>query len=448
MLAAATATANIRSITADVCILGGGGTGAYAAVQLLARGNTVVIVEKEARLGGHSQTLYLDDGGLIDYGVRGYFNTEIVRAFFDQVGAPYKNYTAPSSVYDYVDFRTGRRVPPPSAANASDALARYDTAIRQFPFLSAGVYDLPDEVPEALLCPFREFVEAYGLEGILGTVQMFAEPVRDLLAAPLLYVLQDFGISHLEGLRRGGGIVPVNGTQELFRRVTRVIGEDRILLNSTVSRVMRNISGAVVFAAGGCGKRTAIEAKNVLVTFPPTLENMRVFDLDEDEQTLFSKWRHTSYYAAVIGNTSIPDGLGLINASPDNQPGGLPLPPFEFLLQYSGIKGYHTTRIVGDANFTEEEARRMLLGDISRMGQAGTFPVDQQPTMAAFASHSPEAMMVSVDDIRNGFYKKLYALQGNRNTYYTGLAFCTDYSPQLWNYTLGVVDLMNSKRGL
>jgi hypothetical protein len=64
----------------------------------------------------------------------------------------------------------------------------------------------------------------------------------------------------------------------------------------------------------------------------------------------------------------------------------------------------------------------------------------------ALANHTPNNLHVSNENVRNGFYKKLYALQGHRSTYYTGYTFCTDYSPQLWNYTLSIVDLMNPER--
>jgi hypothetical protein len=44
---------------------------------------------------------------------------------------------------------------------------------------------------------------------------------------------------------------------------------------------------------------------------------------------------------------------------------------------------------------------------------------------------SLETLMVSVEDIREGFYKRLYGLQGQKSTYYTGYTFCTDYSTAL-----------------
>src|SRR4051794_19942583 len=63
-------------ITRDVVVIGGGSSGTYAAINLQARGKSVVVVEKEAVLGGHTST-YIDPGtGVpINYGVQAYFNS-------------------------------------------------------------------------------------------------------------------------------------------------------------------------------------------------------------------------------------------------------------------------------------------------------------------------------------------------------------------------------------
>ncbi|KAL2870724.1 uncharacterized protein BJX67DRAFT_390494 [Aspergillus lucknowensis] len=408
-------------ITRDVCILGGGGNGTYAAIHLIGRGYTVALVEHKDRLGGHSETLYLPDGQYINYGVRGYFNTSIVTDFFNQLNASYEPYRPASVAFDYVNFRTGARASPTGdVLSLTEAVRLYRAAVQQFDYLSTGAYDLPDE-----------FVQMYSLQGALHQIFSWTEPVGNILDAPLLYVLQDFGLSHFDGLLHGLGILPTNGTDELFRMAARQINEENILYRSIVTEATRVSSGVELVVESTKGVRRVVRAKRLLITFPPTPSNLRGFDLREEEYSLFSKWMHMSYYTAVVTNTSIPDGLNPYNVNPTNEPGNLPLPPFEWILDYPGIPGYHQTRIVGDAGFTEEDVKNMLLADIKRIGDAGTFPVEQEPTIVAFANHSPETLMAPVDDIREGFYRELYALQGRYNTYYTGYTFCTDYSPLL-----------------
>ncbi|KAL3452346.1 FAD/NAD(P)-binding domain-containing protein [Aspergillus insuetus] len=419
-----------EEIVTDVCILGGGGTGAYAAAQFISRGRSVAVVEKEDHLGGHSHTLYLD-GGYFEYGVGGYFNLEITRNFFDLVSVPYHNFTAPAASYDFINFETGKRVNPGHSLDPYTAASQYLAALRQFEYLWTGAYYLPDDVPEVLLRPFREFVETHSLQGVLQFVQTWTEAVGNLLETPLLYVIQSFSLSPIDGFLRVGGIVATNGTRELFRMAARYIGERNILYSSRVTEANRDSTGVELLVEGVGGMQTVVRAKQLLITFPPIFANLDGFDSDGDERSVFSELRHNSFYGGVVANTSIPDGVNLVNLNPSNQPGSLPLPPFLYALDYTGIW---------------EDARRLLLGDLKRMEKAGKVPGAQEPTIVALADHTPNNLHVLNEEVRNGFYKRLYALQGHRNTYYTGYTFCTDYSPQLWNYTLSIVDMMNSER--
>ncbi|KAG6017754.1 hypothetical protein E4U54_003940 [Claviceps lovelessii] len=452
--AAAPQDQNQNTMVRDVVILGGGSTGMYAAVQLTKQGHSVALVEKEKMLGGHAETLYLpNDAGHIDYGVEGYFNNQLTRDLFRLLNVDHEPLLPASFSTKHVNFRTGGTV----ASNSnilgilSGALI-YRAAIQKYDYLATGAYYLPDPVPDELLRPFREFVEKYHLHGALSAVFTFAENVGDLLETPLLYVIQNFGIPQINALLEGGYIRPRNGTQELFRKAAAYIGEDsNILYSSTVSRAVRSDDAATATRDGLpvqltvtnalSGKTTTIRAKKLLVTYPPTLDSMKSFTLRPQESSLFAKWDTKAYYAAAITNTGLPD-VNIANVDPANQPGSLPLPPFQWQLEYSGVPGYFMTKIVGSANFTAQDAQNLIRDDLRRMRDAGTFPTTD-PEIAAFASHSPETLVVPVQEVRDGFYKKLYALQGLQNTYYTGYTFCTDYSSVLWNYTASVLDMMH-----
>lgn len=43
-------------ITRDVCVIGGGSAGTYAAIRLRLMNQSVAVVEKSGRLGGHTET--------------------------------------------------------------------------------------------------------------------------------------------------------------------------------------------------------------------------------------------------------------------------------------------------------------------------------------------------------------------------------------------------------
>ncbi|KAJ5908612.1 hypothetical protein N7495_001294 [Penicillium taxi] len=450
-LAAAAAATHIHRafkaediITRDVAILGGGSTGTFAAVQLNGQGHSVALVEKKSSLGGHAETLYLPNGSYINYGVEGYFNNAKTKDFFAQLNVDYEILLPGTILSHSVNFNTGKTVAPGADILETVAAAvLYRAAIEQFDYLSTGLYTLPDPVPEVLLRPFKEFVEKHALQGALELIFTFAENVGDLLEAPLIYVIQNFGIVHIDALLNGGYIRPKNGTGQLFSQATEYIGKENIFFDTTVSQMKRNATGVEMVIQSTDGTSKLIQAKKLLVTFPPTTDSMSGFDLRTEESELFSKWGHKNYYAAAVTNTNIPDFVNVVNTDPNNQPGSLPLPPFIWAFEYSGVPGYFMAKIVAEGNFTAEEARDLIRSDLKRMSTAGTFSTSAEPEIAAFASHSPETLIVSVDDVRDGFYRKLYALQGEQSTYYTGYTFCTDYSTVLWNYTSSVLDMMD-----
>ncbi|KAL4998502.1 hypothetical protein BDV10DRAFT_201203 [Aspergillus recurvatus] len=428
-------------ITRDVCILGGGATGSYAAVQLIERGHSVAVVEQKDRLGGHAETLYLLNGDFIDYGIRAYFNDPVVRDFFAQLHVEYEQYTPPANRTDRVNLRTGERVRnDPYPEDPTPTLLRYRAALEQFDYLSTGGFYLPDDVPEVLLRPFREFVEANDLHDALFAIWTFSDALGDILETPLLFVLQLFGTPHINGLLQGY-IRPRNGSAATFRAAARYIGQSNILYQSTAIQTTRNSTAVELVVKSTDGVRKLIRAQKLLIAFPPILPKLRGFDLDDTELSLFRKWIYMPYYAAIVNNSGIPDELNVVNTDL-SQPGSFPLPPYECILDYSDVAGYYRTRLVGNGSFTEEDAKQLVLDDLRRMGEAGTYPVSEHPEIVAFESHWPTSMMVPVDDVRGGFYRKLYALQGQRSTYYTGYAFYTDYSTQLWNYTRAIVEMM------
>lgn len=429
-----------NTILRDVCILGGGATGTYAAIRLKDNDKSVAVVEHHEVLGGHTETLYLDDDNYIDYGVEGAFNYDLARDFFDRLGVAYKPLLPNTLIEHYVNFRTGEKVPPPAGLLDTTAAALlYRLAIEEYDYLEDGLYNLPDPVPEELLQPFGQFVEKKSIQGALPLIFLFAHGI-DLLQTPLLYVLQRFGIPHIDVFLEGAYITPTNGMYELYNKASQVLGPD-VLYKSTVHKTERSDSGVKVVVQSANGTRKLIKAKQLLITIPPTMANLQGFDLTPAESTLFKKWDWTAYYVAVVKNTGIPNDVTVKNFDPRNTPGDFPSAPFQLMLQYLGVDGYLASKVVADKGFTEAQAKELVLSDIRRMGAVGTY-TGGDPEMVVFGSHSPVMLTVSNADIRDGFYKKLYALQGIKNTFYTGYAFCSDYSGLLWAYTEAVVQKM------
>ncbi|OGM48436.1 FAD dependent oxidoreductase [Aspergillus bombycis] len=430
------------TITRDVCILGGGATGAYAAIRLKDMNKSIVVVERNEQLGGHAETLYVENGGHVDYGVQGVFNYNVSRDFFNRLGVQWKPLTPGSLINKYVNFKTGHEVPPPAGiVDTVAALLVYRSAIQKFDYLKDGVYNLPDPVPEELLWPFSQFVEKYKFEGALSVIYTFANALGDMLATPTLYVIQSFGISHIDIFLQGGYITPNNGMYEVYRKASEVLDRD-VLYNSEATHTRRSDTEVQIITQDKSGKKTLIKAKKLLITIPPIRENLRGFDLVPEETSLVTKLFWKTYYVAVLKNTGIPNDINVQNVDPNENPGNLPRAPFQWALQDMGPNNYLASKIVGDMNFTDSQARDLIIGDLRRMATAGTFAIREDWELAVFGSHVPTSLMVGVEDIRDGFYGRVYGLQGQRATFWTGLTLVSDYSALLWQYTDSVVGKM------
>lgn len=171
-------------ITRDIAIIGGGSTGTYSAIRLKDLGKSVVVVEGQDRLGGHTQT-YHDPktGGTIDYGVIVWHNTDIVKNYFARLNVTLVIGFGPSGAPDvstYMDYQTGKVVSNYTPSDPTAALGAYAEQLAKYPYVELG-FDLPYPVPADLLLPFGDFVTKYNLEDMMGLLFTFAQGLGNLL---------------------------------------------------------------------------------------------------------------------------------------------------------------------------------------------------------------------------------------------------------------------------
>jgi monoamine oxidase len=142
-------------VDVDVVIIGGGSSGTYAAVRLHDLGKSVILVEREDVLGGHTNT-YVDPQTkiTIDYGVLVYHDIPVVQNYFNRLNIPFA--IEPMGGYGnttYADFKEGKIIANFIPSNPTNALAAYGAQVAQYPSLNAG-FLLPNPVPEDLFMPF------------------------------------------------------------------------------------------------------------------------------------------------------------------------------------------------------------------------------------------------------------------------------------------------------
>jgi hypothetical protein len=422
-------------ITRDVCVIGGGSTGTYSAIRLRDLGKSVVVVENDDRLGGHTHT-YTDPGtgGKVDIGVVVWHDLDIVKNYFARFNVPLvkANFDAPGQVSQAVDYRTGKVVTGYTPSDPSAALAAYGAQLAKYPYLEAG-FDLPNPVPPDLLLPFGDFVKKYALDAAVNTIFNFGQGLGDLLKQPTLYVFKNFGLDILRNLQVGFLTTGRHNNSELYEKARVELGAD-VLLRSRVVATDRDAAGYANILVQTPSGLKIIRAKKIVVTIPPKIDNLFGFDLDVTELSLFSQFGNSAYYTGLLRNTGIPDNVSVNNIGA-NTPYHLPVLPGVYSISPTGIPGLHSVKYGSPVQLSETQVKADIVAAVKRLKTAGTIPTATTPEFAIFASHSPFELTVPTGAIKAGFYRNLYALQGRNRTYYTGAAFHTHDSSLLWQFT-------------
>jgi len=249
--------------------------------------------------------------------------------------------------------------------------------------------------------------------------------------------MQNFGASHIQALQSGGFFIPSSHNNSQLYAAVQASLADSLVLGSKICVSSRDNTGVTLVTKGPNNTKKLIKAKRLLVTIPPTRDNMYPFDLNANEKTLFSKWQWQNIFAGVLANHGLPDGLDIVNTSPDASPAAYNLPKTPFVWQYvfSGVPGLYKTQVVGGPDLNMHRAKELVRSGVDAIGAGGSLGPTKHLDFAAFADHSVSQLRPSAADLAAGFYQQLYGLQGKRSTFYTGAAWATDYTTHLWVFT-------------
>lgn len=414
----------------DVVVIGGGSTGTYTAVRLRDYNKTVAVVEKKGFLGGHAET-YVDPntGHPINLGVVVFARLKVVTDYFARFDVPLTDLSSWGDS-EYVDFSTGKAVnyTPPSAEAFGAALGAYSAQLEKYPALQGG-FNLTYPVEPDLLLSFGEFVTKYGLEDLVPQTFVINQGYAPLLNISMLYIFKYLNSDEINSFTQGFLTTAHYDTQELYRKATEFLGSDA-LLDSTVISMDRSSTGPVQLLIQTPAGRKLIVAKKIVSTPPPLPSNLGGYDLSEDETALFSQFFANGYYSGVLNNTGFDIGM---NTVAPGQPYNIPELPgaYSFSINQGLTQVYYGSPEV----LPEEDVKADILATVKRIQEARGISTDKTPDWLAFANHAPFNLMVSNEAIRDGFYEKLYALQGQRHTFYNGAAWHTQDSSVLWKFT-------------
>ncbi|RDL37497.1 uncharacterized protein BP5553_04930 [Venustampulla echinocandica] len=419
-------------VTRDVCIIGGGSTGTYSAIRLSDLGKTVMVVEEKNRLGGHTET-YHDPvtGTPHDYSVVVWHDLDIVRNYFARLNVSLvKSSAGGSGAKQYFDFQTGKPLPNYSPGDPTPGLAAYAAQLAKYPYVEEG-FDLHYPVPSDLLLPFGQFVKKHNLQSMGSLIFGFAQGLGDVFAQPTLYVMKNFGSDILKNIKTGFLTTAEHDNSLLYEHATADLGPN-VLLNSqilAVDRSDREEAKVLVKTPSGV---TLVKSRKLVFTIPPKLENLRGWDLSALERSLFRQFSNSGYYTAILRNSGLPSNLSLVNVSPHTEYNHAALPGL-YGITPTGIENLLDVKYGSVNGLPDDQVKKDILSTAARLQVPGR--TTGNPELAVYSRHTPFELTVPPKAIAGGFYKRLYGLQGQRHTYYTGAAFHTHDSSLLWQFT-------------
>lgn len=420
---------NNQLIVRDVAVLGGGASGTFAAINLRKLGKSVVVIEKENILGGHTNT-YKDaaSGTTFDYGVQAYLNNSVTRDFFNHFNIPVGPFSGPPRAYRPADFATGQ---PVANFNPSQDLTAWAAQLDKYPWIDQ-TWDVPQPVESDLLLPLQAFIKKYKLESIGYYLYFGAEGLSNALQQVTINVMKMVDRALIDE-RSGQSLWTTrHNNGEVYEKAAQELGAD-VLLSSTVFAARRNSSGVALVVKTPQGYKLVIASK-LLVTVPTVMDNMQPMNVDQRETAIFSKWNYLGYYVMVVRNTGLPSGFTWINANNSVETYNIPQLPGLSEIFESRIPGLFYAWFRSPTAVTQAEVEKTSIETMRRIQAAQNFTATT-PEILEFRSHSPYKLYVNADDIRNGFYQDLYRLQGYRSTWYTGAAMVSHNVGLTWDFT-------------
>ncbi|KAL6404369.1 putrescine oxidase [Ilyonectria robusta] len=432
---------NEKVVERDVVIIGGGSSGTYAAVRLKEEGKSVVVLEKEDHLGGHTVTYTDPDTHQpFNLGVVVFHDSPIVRNYFATFGVAVNTAGFSALNTAYYDFSTGRAVngfTPASQQASGAAVQKYAQIIAtKYPYLALG-YDLPDPVPKELLAPYSEFIEANGLQDMVQLVNSIAGCNGNLLERPTLYGIKVFGLLLIQTLSTGFINAASGDNLDLYRGAQHFLGQN-VVYNADVRKIKRSHDSVQVWVNTPKGK-ILVKAKKLVLAIPPLKEYLQDIGLDmtQEESDLFCKFKGFLYGSAVFEYSGIGTKTAYTNIgtnTPSNLlklPGSYTINPLVGKVATNKISSY----IGGlDPSMTKKEVKQLIEKELGNLAKAGNIG-HGKAHFKFYSDHAPYHIHVSANDIKQGFYKKLYALEGKTNTFWTGAAFVDNDSTLIWTWT-------------
>ncbi|EFX05119.1 FAD dependent oxidoreductase superfamily [Grosmannia clavigera kw1407] len=439
-----------QTISRDVVVVGGGASGSHAAVWLRDNGMSVVLVEKDSLLGGHTK-YYTDpvSNETLNIGVQAWMQYESAYDFPTRMNVSTSgSMKFTTNTNAFIDFKTGLPVPNYAAPSSTDeyaALGVYLNLLEKYQDMLLPGYDnFPNasSIPEDLSMPFGEFVVKYGIEAAVPQLwDSTDQGLGDTMNVSTMWVMQASTTPEAKALLgTAAAAVPASGRLwDLYESVQNFLGSD-VLYSTLVTESTRSDTNVTLKTINTVtGEVTCIEAKRLLMAIQPTPENLLPFDIDASEKAVFSQFQFSTLYAGILRHPSLQ-----VNTSYNDRsaaPGStnytvFPVyPQLGFLTYIGGTEDLFHFTAVGTEDYDAERMKALIAQSIDNMIVAGTIPkTDGTLTFSYFADHGKMHPRLTAEVLKTGLIQEQLALQGHRSTWYTGGAFAAPFSTILWEF--------------
>lgn len=376
-----------------------------------------------------------------DYGVNSYTEYGRAKEFFTRFNISLVNNTSLRLNTSYIDFISGQKLvgyQPPASTDITAAITRYLNITSKYEHMLIPSYqDFPTEVPDELLTKFSDIVIKYDLQACLPIIyQITGFGLGNMGDELFLFVMQEFSAPMARVLlgQKEGWVPSTHRNQDLYDNIASFLGKD-VLYSTTVVESNRASKGVELLVRNSKGETTKIIAKKLLVSFALTPENTASLSLSPAEIAVFSTWTLSHGYCGIVTSPSLAPNSSLVNipsaAVPTNYL-AFPSPPFVVRYQYLGDSNFRIL-LTGTENYTLPLAKSLAIDTFQTLITAGDVP-PRGLEFKALEEHTTTHQFVPPDEVRNGFYKKLYALQGERSTWFTGRAWSGQFTTILWEF--------------
>ena len=421
---------NAKILIKEFCIVGGGSAGTYCAMNLHDKNKSYVLIEDDDILGGNAKTYYDPlTGTPCNTGVIVLANNPVTQEYLDRLNVAYvpADFSGGNPPM-YFDFDTGESVnytaPDPSAG-----LGQLFSIISGYAGVEYG-YDLPDPVPEDLYIPFGDFLTKYNLENLADIFQTSLQNANAFKNSTM-YVIATLGLA--SGIFFNGFYHIASGdVYEIYQKAGNILG-DNVITSSEILFTKRTNALFNFMVVSTPDGYKIILFKKLIVAHQPLLSELNYLDLDTAEKNLLGKLSSDNYVVNIIKAQGVPDNTRIINR-PLNGFNNVPTDsPCFFELTPTPIANNYDLKYYDSQNqkISQQDVQNAVIDLINRLNTNGGLNIDLQE-FPYYSNHYPQNITVSIDDVKNGFYKNLRNHQGYRNTYYINATTISHNSGIIW----------------